>query len=146
MKIAVATTNGGLDDTVSPVFGRCPTYTFVNWENDTIVDACIEGNPGATATGGAGIQAAQFVAGKNVQAAIAGNFGPKAAAVLNAAHVAMVSAQGTVKDIVSEYQTGKLAPAKQPTVGEHYGMGRGGRRGAEMGAGQGRGGRRGRGP
>ena len=29
MKIAVSTTKGGLEDNVSQIFGRCPTFTLV---------------------------------------------------------------------------------------------------------------------
>ena len=38
MKICVATNQGGLDDTVSAVFGRCQTYTFVDVEGKEIKD------------------------------------------------------------------------------------------------------------
>lgn len=141
MKIVVGTNKGGLDDTVSPVFGRCPTYSVVECEGNEIKDSTVEINPGFSAAGGAGIQAAQYVSGLNAEAVIAGNFGPNAASVLNQTGVKMIQAQGNVKDVVSRYLKGELQPITAPTVKDHFGMGRGGSGGrGGYGRGQGRGG------
>jgi len=146
MKIVVATNNGGLDDAVSPVFGRCPTYTVVECEDNEIKNSTVEENPGFSATGGAGIQAAQFVGSLSAEAVIAGNFGPNAVAVLSPMGVKMILEQGNVGEVVSKYLKGKLQPIADPTVGDHFGMGRGGSGGiGGFGRGQGRGGGQGRG-
>ncbi len=146
MRVAVATNKGGLGDSVSPVFGRCPTYTVVE-ADDAVKGADTVGNPGHTAAGGAGIQAAQYVTELGVNAALAGNFGPNAAAVLERSGVEMVRAEGNVKDAVEAYLRGELKPLEEPNVRGHFGMGRGGRggggRGGRGGGGRGRGGGRG---
>lgn len=143
MKIAVATTKGGLDDTVSPVMGRCLTFTLVEVEGEEIKKTEVVKNDFAAATGGAGVQAAQFVANQKVEAVIAGNFGPNAFGILDQAGVKVVQAQGTVRDMVMKYAKGELEPLDSSTAPLFGGMGgRGGGQGRGMG-GQGRG--RGRG-
>jgi len=96
MKIVVATTKGGLDDGVSPVFGRCQTFTLVEVGDKEIKGAEVIQNEFAGAAGGAGIQAAQFIAEKNAEVTMAGNFGPNAARILTSAGIQMVQAQGNV--------------------------------------------------
>ncbi|ODS38925.1 hypothetical protein BEH94_06315 [Candidatus Altiarchaeales archaeon WOR_SM1_SCG] len=150
MKICVATDKGGLEDTVSAVFGRCPTYTFVEVEGKEIKDTEIVQNQFAGAAGGAGIQASQFVAGKGANVVIAGNYGPNAFPILNQAGVKVVSAAGiSVKDAVMKYLNGELQDISQAT-GPAYGgmpgggMGRGGGAGGGGGFGKGHGGGRGK--
>ena len=145
MKICVATTKGGLEDMVSPIFGRCPTYTFVEVEGKEIKNTEIVQNDFAQAAGGAGIQASQFVAGKGSNVVIAGSYGPNAFPILNQASIKVVSTTGiSVKDAVMKYLNGELQEIAQAT-GPAYGgipgggMGRGG-----GGFGRGQGGGRGR--
>lgn len=134
--IVVATTNGGLDDTVSPVFGRTPTFTLVEVEDGRIVGSQVVPNPFQAAAGGAGIQAAQFVAERRPRAVIAGNIGPNASGVLAQMGIDMVSAPGMrVRDAVEKYLRGELPSG--PTGGYGPGMGYGPGRG--MGRGYGRG-------
>ncbi|MBD3260215.1 MAG: dinitrogenase iron-molybdenum cofactor [Candidatus Altiarchaeales archaeon] len=132
MKIVVSTTNGGLEDSVCPVFGRCQRHTVIECSENEIKDTYVEDNPGFAAGGGAGIRAAQFIIDKQVDAVISGNFGPNAAAVLTQAGVKMILYQGLVKDAVEKYLDGKLNSVDAPTVDDHFGRGRhgfGGRRG-----------------
>ena len=68
MKIAVATMKGGLEDSVSPVMGRCQTFTVVEVAGEEITVTEIIENKFAEAAGGAGIQAAQLVADQGVGA------------------------------------------------------------------------------
>jgi len=107
MKIAVATMNGGLEDNVSPMFGRCGNFTFVDVEGKDIKNTTVEQNQFAGAVGGAGIQAAQFIINKGADVVIAGNFGPNAASVFSQSNVKVVSAQGNVKDVVTKYLNGE---------------------------------------
>jgi predicted Fe-Mo cluster-binding NifX family protein len=135
MKIAVATTNGGLEDSVSPVFGRCKTYTILKIEEENIKNVEVIPNQFMNATGGAGIQAAQFILNQEVKAVIAGNFGPNVHSVFNSTKVKMVQAQGIVKDVALKYIKGEFSPVSTPTFG---GGGRGmGRRRGMMQATQG---------
>ena len=153
MKVAVATMSGGLDDMVSPVFGRCQTFTLVECEGKEIKDAKVAENKSFNAAGGAGVQAAQFVAGEKAKAVISGNFGPNASAVLSSSEVEMIQAQGNVREVVEKYLKGELSPVSSSTVDLNYGKGggpgfgggRGGGFGRGRGGGMGQGGGGGRG-
>ncbi len=147
MKICIATTKGGLDDQVSPVFGRCQTFTFVNVEGKEIKDVEVIPNEFAGAMGGAGIQAAQLVVNKGAEVVIAGNFGPNAFPILSQGNAKVISAQGSVKEVVERYLKGELTAVEQPTSPEFSGRGMGQGQGAGMGLGRGmgRGGGRGMG-
>ena len=147
MKIAAATTRGGLDDVISPVFGRCPTFTLVDVEDGEVLSHEVVENPYAGAMGGAGIQAAQLIISKSAQAILAGAFGPNASNVFSQGGVQMVPAQGPVKEKALEFASGRLTPASGPTVEAFAGRGVGTGAGMGMGrgTGMGRGGGMGRG-
>ena len=130
VKIVVATQNGGLDDQVSQVFGRCQTYTVVNVENGKIQNSEVVQNQYANATSGAGIQAAGFATNEGAEAIISGNFGPNVASVLNQAGVKMVPASGlSVREAVQKYLDGELEPISEATSAAQSGMSQGGGRG-----------------
>ena len=123
MKVCVTATAGDLKAQVDPRFGRCQYFVFV--DPDTMA---IETMPNAAiaASGGAGIQAAQTVVDKSVDALLSGNMGPNAFQVLSAAGVKVVTgAYGTVKEAVEMYKTGKLSETDAATVSAHAGMGGG---------------------
>jgi predicted Fe-Mo cluster-binding NifX family protein len=129
-KVIAATTKGGLDGEISPVFGRCQTLTVVEIINGEIKDAKIISNPFIGAMGGAGIQAAQLVINEGANVAIAGSFGPNAQAVLAQAGVKTIQAQGIVRDVIMKYLSGEI----KPSVGfSGSGMGRGFGRGCGWG-------------
>jgi len=124
IKIAVSTNNGGLEDEVCPVFGRCMRYTLVECEGKDVKRTEDKENPGFASGGGAGIQAAQFVVNEGVKAAVSGNFGPNSAAILKQAGVEMIHFQGNVGDAVRKYLEGELNPLDAPTVRDNFGRGR----------------------
>jgi predicted Fe-Mo cluster-binding NifX family protein len=131
MKIVVSSQGDTMDAPASPVFGRCPTYLFV--EPETMKFEAVP-NPAMNQAGGAGIQAAQFVVNQGADAVLSGNLGPNAYDVLQAAGVpGFLVSDGTVRQAVEAYKAGQLQPMAGPNVGAHAGM-RGGRRG--MGRGQ----------
>jgi predicted Fe-Mo cluster-binding NifX family protein len=137
MKVVVSAMQEGLDAEVSPVFGRCPVYVFVDTETMEFESAP---NPAMSAPGGAGIQAAQFAVSKGVSAVLTGNVGPNAFNVLQAAGVTMYPVSGgSVREAVEALKSGRLQPVSGATSGMGGGMGRG------MGVGMGRGGGRGMG-
>lgn len=136
VRLVVATQQGGLDDQVSQVFGRCQTYTIVDAENGDIKNTEVVQNQYANAMSGAGIQAAGFVANQGAEAVIAGNFGPNVASVLNQSGVKMIPASGaSVREVVQKYFAGDLEPVSQATSAAKRGMGGGGGRGMGMGRG-----------
>ncbi len=131
MKIVVTASGNDLDAQVSPIFGRCPTFVFVDTETMAF-DAVV--NPALSAAGGAGIQAAQFVVERSVEAVLSGNVGPNAYNVLSAANVPLyLVGEGTVKQVVEAYKAGGLKPVGQANVQTHAGMSGWGPRGAQGG-------------
>ena len=142
MKICVTSTGPSLDAPVDPRFGRCQYFVIV--DSETMEYEAMQ-NPSIGASGGAGIQAAQTVAGKGVSAVVTGNLGPNAVQTLTAAGITMVTgASGTVRDAVEQYKSGGLSQTTSPTVPEYSGLGGAGG-GAGAGAGAGMGGGRGMG-
>lgn len=137
MKICVTATSQGLDAEVDPRFGRCQYFTII--DPDTMQYESID-NGSIGASGGAGIQAAQFVANKGVEVVLTGNAGPNAYNTLQAAGVSIITGvAGKVREAVEGYKSGKLRPpASGPSVDAHFGMGMG--RGGGMGRGMGMGG------
>lgn len=132
MKIAVSANSAGLDAPASPVFGRCPIYTFV--DTDSMEAESVE-NPAVNTAGGAGIQAAQFIVERGAQAVLTGNVGPNAFDVFQAADVPVyLSGEGTVREMVEAYKAGQLPNAGGANVQAHAGMGMG--RGMGMGMGR----------
>jgi len=135
-RILVAATNaGGPGDRVFPNFGRAPTFTVVEVEDDQIKKATVIDNPYTAAPSGAGIQAAQLVVERGAEAVFAGNFGPNASGVLAQAGVKAIPVAGlTVREAVERYLKGELAPMAAPPspggIGPGMGRGRGMGRGA----------------
>ena len=137
MKIAISATGPNLDAEVDPRFGRCPYFIIVDPETKKFeaVD-----NSSAMASGGAGISAAQMIAGKGVGAVLTGNCGPNAYQTLSAAGIQVITGvSGKVKDAAEQYKLGTFATAQQPNVPGHFGMGAGPGRGGGSGRGGGRG-------
>lgn len=131
MKIAISSTGKDLNSSIDPRFGRCQYFIFVDPE--TMEFEAFE-NEGLMASGGAGVQAAQFIVQKKAKALITGNLGPNAASALSAAGVKVyLVSGGTVRDTIETYKSGNLREASGPTVPPHFGMGggrgMGGRRG-----------------
>jgi predicted Fe-Mo cluster-binding NifX family protein len=125
MKIAITAKSPGKDATFEPRFGRCAYFVFVDTETQ---DWQSETNPVGNARGGAGTQAAQFVANQNVETVISGQFGPNAHTALKAAGVEMYQAQGgSASSIVEAFQGGELKRVAGPS-GFGGGRGRGRKR------------------
>jgi len=127
MKICVSAESNSLDSPIDPRFGRCPYFVIVDSEN---MQFEVIQNMASGATGGAGIQAAQTIAGKGVKVLITGNVGPNAFQALSAAGIKIVTgASGTIKEVVEKYKRGELSDTGAPTVKGHFGMGAGKGRG-----------------
>ena len=132
MKIAVSSSGKTLDSSLDPRFGRCAWFLVID-PADMRYEAF--DNQSAAQSSGAGIQAAQFLAEKNVSAVITGHVGPNAVQTLSAAGIEIFAQQqGTIREVVERYKSSGLKPTAQSTVGRHFGMGGGGR-GGRIGAG-----------
>jgi predicted Fe-Mo cluster-binding NifX family protein len=123
MKICVSASSDSLDANVDSRFGRCPYFVIVDSET---MDFNVVSNDSSNAAHGAGIQAAQTVANLGVKAVLTGNVGPNAFNVLSATGIKIVTgASGSVRDAIEKYKNGQLKEVSNPTVGGHFGMGRG---------------------
>ena len=123
MKICVSASSGSLDATVDSRFGRCPYFVIVDSET---MEFDVVANDSSSAAHGAGIQAAQTVVNMGVNVVLTGNVGPNAFNVLSATGIKIVTgASGSVKEAVEKYKKGELQEVGNPTVGRHFGMGRG---------------------
>ena len=123
MRIAVSSTGENLDARVDPRFGRCMTFLIVDTETMEIEPVT---NSSVSSAHGAGIGAAQKVASLDVKAVITGHVGPNAHTALSGAGVDVYTvSQGTVRDAIEQYKKGDLSMVKGPTVGGHFGQGRG---------------------
>ncbi|CAD7766725.1 MAG: Dinitrogenase iron-molybdenum cofactor [Candidatus Argoarchaeum ethanivorans] len=141
MKICVTSAGPSMDAPADPRFGRCQYFVIV--DSETMEYESMP-NPSINASGGAGIQAAQTVAGIGVGVVITGNIGPNATQTLNASGIKMVTgASGTVRDAIEQYKSGGFSQTTSPTVPEYSGRGVAGTgtgAGAGMGGGRGMGG------
>jgi predicted Fe-Mo cluster-binding NifX family protein len=110
MRICIASeNNGGLDDLVSSAFGRCPAFTVVDIEDGEIKDVRVVPNHGASASGGAGVQAAQTVIDTGCSAIISSSIGPNSGEVFRMAGVRMLSAPGMrIRDAVDKFLHNEL--------------------------------------
>jgi predicted Fe-Mo cluster-binding NifX family protein len=148
MRIAITATGPDLEAKVDPRFGRCPYFLVV--ETDDLSFEVVK-NPNVALGGGAGIQSARLMAERGVKGVLTGNCGPNAHQTLSAAGIAViVGCSGAVREVIEQYKAGRLAPAAQPNVAGHFGMGGGsgdptGDTGPAFGPGMGRGGGRGMG-
>lgn len=153
MRIAITSTVPNLEGEIDPRFGRCQYFLIV--DTDTLQFEAIE-NANISRGGGAGIQSAQLVAEKGIEAVITGNCGPNAFQTLTAAGITVVTgiSGGSIKEAIEEFRSGEFSPAGEATVGSHYGLSTGGNpkekeenvpRGDGTGRGMGQGGGRGRG-
>ncbi len=131
MKVAVTAVAPDISAQQEPRFGRAPYFVIVDtesmkWEG-------VE-NPGASATGGAAIQAVQFLSGKGVDAVVcAGNYGPNAFNSLKAAGIKMYANPrgGPIGSVIEAFKAGRLsevtAPGREGMGGGHgHGHGHGG--------------------
>lgn len=107
MHVIITATAPTIDAPMDARFGRAAYFLRVNTET---LDAEALSNPASTASGGAGTQAAQFVARQHVGAIISGDFGPKALSVLNATGMALYLSDSslTVRDVIHRFKNGLL--------------------------------------
>jgi predicted Fe-Mo cluster-binding NifX family protein len=127
LKICVSATADNLEAQLDPRFGRCLYLIIV--DSETMQFEAIP-NMAAGATGGAGIQAAQTIANKGVKVVITGNVGPNAFGALSADGIEILTAtSGTIREVVEKFKKGELQTTGGPTVGRHFGTGRGRGRG-----------------
>jgi predicted Fe-Mo cluster-binding NifX family protein len=120
MKICISACGKDPDSGVDPHFGRCSYFVIIDPDAGSVLSIK---NPGSEASGGAGIRAAEAIAGERVDALLTGSVGPKSFSVLSEAGVEIYSGiRGTVSFALMEYQSGKLSILKYPNASNHNGM------------------------
>lgn len=120
MKVAVTSLGETIESPVDQRFGRA--RYFIVFDTDTQEWAVHDNKQNLNAAQGAGIQAGQKVIELGAEVVITGHCGPKAFATLRAGDVALfLSAAGTVKEVIAEYQAGKLCAMDNADVGGHFG-------------------------
>ena len=124
MKIAITTTGKTLDAAFDPRFGRATYFCIIETDSETTTSPP---NPALNVSGGAGVQAAQFIADQGVDAVISGSFGPNAFKTLQAAKIAAYLAPAEdglrAADLLERYKAGQLKQATAPSHGGHHGGG-----------------------
>jgi predicted Fe-Mo cluster-binding NifX family protein len=120
MKLLITADSPGLEAPVNPRFGRAAYFVIV--DNETM-QWLVHANPGVSAAGGAGSQAAQFAAWHGVDAVISGDFGPNAHIVLTSAEIRMylLGTSRTVGEAVAYFNAGVLHQVQAPTGTGHHG-------------------------
>jgi len=140
MKVVITAAGPSLDAQVEPRFGRAPYFVLVDTDTMNLIEA-IE-NPFIGQMSGVGVQAAQFIADKGVEAVITGNVGPKAFEGLRLAGIPVYTVVGgTVRQAAEKFKQGALQQVGAATSPAHSGggWGRGMGRGMGMGLGMGMG-------
>lgn len=101
-----------LEAPVDPHFGRCRYFLIVN--PDSMEFELIE-NISLSASGGAGVQAAQKIINMGIVALITGSVGPNAFSLLSAEGIEIFSARNvSIADAVSAYRDGSLEKITGP--------------------------------
>ena len=121
MKIAISLeTNEGLSSRTSDIFGRCNYFMFIDPKDKSF--EIIE-NPARSATGGAGIQAAQFIANRQPAAVVSGHIGPNAQTVIAGAEIPVLQfSGGSVEEALDLFEKDQLAKLTEADVRDHSGM------------------------
>jgi predicted Fe-Mo cluster-binding NifX family protein len=120
MKVAVSAQAPSLGAAVDPRFGRAAYFVLV--ETDDMTFEALE-NSSRNLGGGAGIQAARWMAEKGAKAVLTGFCGPNAHETLTAAGIqVMGDCSGTVAEAVEQYRSGALGAISAPNAGSHAGM------------------------
>jgi predicted Fe-Mo cluster-binding NifX family protein len=110
MKICIPTMgNTGLDDTVGEHFGRVPTYTIINLDNDEVKVIPNTSHH----TGGMGYPP-EIMAKEGVNVMVCRGLGRRAINMFEEFGIDVyIGATGTVKDAVEDFKQGKLQKASE---------------------------------
>jgi predicted Fe-Mo cluster-binding NifX family protein len=122
MKSTISISGNKLESPFDPRFGRAAAFCIVDSETG---EWTAHENPALSASGGAGVQAAQFVAKLGAQAVVSGAYGPNAADTLSPAGIEMylapTSESLTAADVLALFKAGKLQKTEAATHAGHHG-------------------------
>ena len=110
MLICVTAKGDNLEAEVDPRFGRCAYFIIVDTES---LKFKAMANPNAVASGGAGIQSSQLIAGEKVEAVVTGNVGPNAYQTLSSLGIKIfIGASGLLKRLLFSIKRASLRRPK----------------------------------
>jgi predicted Fe-Mo cluster-binding NifX family protein len=114
MKIILTTVSPNIESGVDPRFGRGAYLLAVDTET---LEWEAHPNSGVRASGGAGVQAAQFATDQHAEAVISGDFGPNAYNALKGAGIAMYlyGDSCTAQEAITRFKNGLLQQIGSPT-------------------------------
>src|SRR5574344_1573265 len=119
MLIAISASENNLDSQIDLRFGRAKGFIIYDLENNAF--EFIDNVQNLDAAQGAGIQAAQNVVNKNVEAVITGHCGPKAFKVLSTSEVKVYTVEtGKISEIIEKFKNGELQEAASADVEGHW--------------------------
>lgn len=119
MIIAVTATGDTINSGVDPRFGRAAGFIIYNTSDGSFT--YMENQVKMESVQGAGIQTARNIIDSGAGKVITGNVGPKAFAALNAAGIEIYTgAQGTIKEALDLYSSGKLEKTESANVSGHW--------------------------
>jgi len=119
MLIAISSSENNLDSQLDLRFGRAKGFIIYDTESNDF--EYIDNVQNLEAAQGAGIQAAQNVVNKNVDAVISGHCGPKAFKVLSTSGVKIYTADGgKVSEVIGKFKKGELQEATSADVEGHW--------------------------
>ncbi len=122
MKLAISITGNTLDSPFDVRFGRAAAFCIVDMETGKWQ---VFENPALSASGGAGVQASQFIAKHGVQAVASGAFGPNAFDILSAADIEMFLAPTdksySAAEVLAMYRDNQLTQTEAATNTGHHG-------------------------
>jgi predicted Fe-Mo cluster-binding NifX family protein len=122
MKLAISISGNKLESPFDPRFGRAAAFCLVDSETN---EWTAHENPALSASSGAGVQAAQFIAKLGAQAVVSGAYGPNAFDTLSPAGIEMYLAPTgvtlTVADVLVLFKAGKLSKTATATNAGHHG-------------------------
>jgi len=120
MKIAISAKGKVNDDLVDMRFGRCEYFQIHDTEIVEIIK--ILENKGESASGGAGIAAANQLIDENVDVIITGNLGPNAFELIEKAEIKTYKCDSiSIKTALDKYNNNELEEIKNSGAA-HHGM------------------------
>lgn len=119
MKVAITSQGKELSSPVDLRFGRAKYFIIADTDSGDFEAA--DNTQNLNAPQGAGIQSAQNIVNKGVEAVISGHCGPNAFRTLSAAGIKIVvGAEGTVAEALEKFKTGELKELEGADVEGHW--------------------------
>jgi predicted Fe-Mo cluster-binding NifX family protein len=120
VRMAIASQGrSGLDDVISQVFGRSPTFTIIDIGDGKVKRTKVENNPSANASHGAGPLTCMRLSRLGVNVVVGASFGPTVSAILKEAEIEAVTADaGTrIESFIQQFLKTRSGPRLQSPRG-----------------------------